>query len=179
MTPVCSRDTAPSRPAQSPPNRPPGGAGGFIPARLFLLLGLTSIPYPSVSAGPGAGPATTEEGDGVRVQSGYLNAKLSLSHPALLFLGVDSLGHGRVGQDVLSPDAWTRPPYSVASHITTSGARLEYSRGPAPHPPPRGGGGVVARRPPPPGGVGGGGGGGGGGGPPLLVGGGPGGGPRE
>jgi hypothetical protein len=95
-------------------------------------LGLTSIPYPSVAAGPGAGPATTEEGDGVRVQSGYLNAKLSLSHPALLFLGVDSLGHGRVGQDVLSPDAWTRPPYSVASHITTSGARLEYSRGPAP-----------------------------------------------
>src|ERR1017187_10805566 len=83
MTPVCSRDTAPSRPAQSPPNRPPGGAGGFIPARLFLLLGLTSIPYPSVAAGPGAGPATTEEGDGVRVQSGYLNAKLSLSHPAL------------------------------------------------------------------------------------------------
>jgi hypothetical protein len=72
----------------------------------------------------------TEEGDGVRVRSDYLNVKFSLGRPALLFLGVDSLGGGRVDHDVLSADAGGAPAYSAERNTDARGASVSYSRGP-------------------------------------------------
>ena len=98
--------------------------------RLLLLLGLAPIPWLSSAAAPDANAVTSEEADGVRVKSGYLNVKFSLSRPALLSLAADSLGGGRVGQDVLSADAGAGAPYSVTRSVGKSGASLKYARGP-------------------------------------------------
>jgi len=121
-----------SDPHPAPKRSPRGGPAFPVLSRLVLLIALISFPHPSVAA-PDSNLAAAEEEDGLRVKSGYLNVKFSLSHPALLFLGVDSLGNGRVEKDVLSPDAGTRTPYLVARDVTLSGARLGYSQGPAPY----------------------------------------------
>ncbi len=97
--------------------------------RLVLLLCVASSFPPPAAAAPDAGTVASEESDGLRVRSGYLDAKFSLTHPALLFLGVDSLGGGKVGHDVLSADAGTTVAYSVAHSVTGSGAIVSYSAG--------------------------------------------------
>jgi hypothetical protein len=84
----------------------------------------------------GAAPAeavTTAEADGgLRVSSGHLAATLSLTHPALLFLGVDSLGGGKTGQNVLADDSGPPARYEAARAVSAASARVSYHRaGPA------------------------------------------------
>ena len=107
--------------------------GGAILARLAVILGLASMPFPSFCAAAGAGPAVIEESDGIRVRSEYLNVKFSLGRPALVFLAVDSLGDGRVGHDVMSAGDGSGAAYSVARTVDANGASLRYSRGGPPH----------------------------------------------
>jgi Bacterial alpha-L-rhamnosidase 6 hairpin glycosidase domain len=80
------------------------------------------------AAVPGAVPEISDEGDGLRFRSDQLNAKLSLTHPALLFLGVDSLGQGKVDHDVLSADAPPQAAYTVTRSAGNAGGTLVYSR---------------------------------------------------
>ncbi len=115
-------------------NRSPiagAGRGGLPIVGLVLVLGLATVCPPPAAAAPDAGPAASEENNVLRVWSAYLNVTFSLTHPALLFLGVDSLGGGKVGHDVLSADEGTQATYSVAHSVTESGATVRYSEGPA------------------------------------------------
>jgi hypothetical protein len=73
-------------------------------------------------------PVASEERDGMRLSSGYLGVKFSSEHPALLFLAVDSLGKGKVQQDVLSADTPSGAAYSVAHGETPGGVSVRYSR---------------------------------------------------
>jgi len=110
------------------------GPGVPVPIRLLLLLALAFAVRPSMAAAPDADATTSEEKDGLRVQSAYLNVELSLSRPSLLFLGVDSLGGAKVDHDVLSADTASQAGYAVAHAITASGASVSYSRGSPPLP---------------------------------------------
>jgi hypothetical protein len=70
----------------------------------------------------------TEENDGIRISSGFLDVKFSLEHPALISLAVDSLGHGRLRHNVLSADSPSGSAYSVTRSVAPSRARVGYAR---------------------------------------------------
>jgi hypothetical protein len=106
---------------KSPPVRKPTAA------RLVLLWGFAAALRLSDAATPAEGLMTSEDGDAVRVKSGYLDVRLSLSHPALLFLGVDSLGFGKVQNNVLAADSGSATRYWVEHSVTKSGASVRYS----------------------------------------------------
>ncbi len=72
--------------------------------------------------------ARAQAADGLRLRSAYLNAALCPSHPGLLFLGVDSLGRGRVDEDVLSPDTPRQPPFTLTRTLGASSLTVRYTR---------------------------------------------------
>jgi Bacterial alpha-L-rhamnosidase 6 hairpin glycosidase domain len=111
-----------------------GNSALSVRALMFAsFLGTLLLVGPAKAAAADAGPQTVDEGDGLRIRSGYLNAKLSLSRPALLFLGVDSLGEGKVGHDVLLEDAAPQAAYAITrTGGSSSVAGVAYSRPSAP-----------------------------------------------
>lgn len=97
--------------------------------RLLSCAAGLALLLPAAPAGAPAGAVTASESkDGLHVSSAYLDVTFSLEHPALLNLGVDSLGDGKVGHNVLSADTPSRSTYSVARSVTPSGASVGYSR---------------------------------------------------
>jgi hypothetical protein len=95
-----------------------------------ILFGNLVALCPSKGAERAAGTIATMEVDGLRVTSGYLSATFSLTQPALTFLGVDSLGGGRVLQNVLSANLGLTPAFTPARTMTGSG--MAYSQTNAP-----------------------------------------------
>ena len=65
-----------------------------LPLSAALLIAV--LAHAARAAAPGKSSVVTEEADGPRVTSGFLDVKFSREHPALLYLAVDSLGaHAR------------------------------------------------------------------------------------
>ncbi|HEY5079752.1 MAG TPA: hypothetical protein VII43_07885 [Opitutaceae bacterium] len=73
-----------------------------------------------------------DEGDELRVTSAYMDAKLSPTHPGLVFLGVDSLGEGKVGHDVLAAETSGKVPYVVTRSAGDRASSATYSQASAP-----------------------------------------------
>ncbi len=73
-------------------------------------------------------PSTTQDKDGLRMTSAYLDVRFSTDHPALRSLAVDSLGDGKVQHDVLSANTPSGSAYSVARNATPSGVSVGYLR---------------------------------------------------
>jgi hypothetical protein len=84
------------------------------------------------ACGRGAAVSVRDEGDGLRVASDYLQAKISLRQPALLFLGVDSLGGAKTGHDVLSDGAPDQPLLQATQSVGERGASVTYPAGAGP-----------------------------------------------
>jgi hypothetical protein len=84
--------TTPPPPAATRP--PPLRASAALAALALLLT------PPALAEGPGSGPPAAAD----VVASAYLRAAFSPGHDALRFLAVDSLGTGKVGQNVLRQD---------------------------------------------------------------------------
>ena len=101
--------------------------GRALALMLSACIGTLLLSAPAKAAD--TGPQTVVGGGGLRVKSGYLNAQLSLSQPELLFLGVDSLGEGKVAHDVLLGHATPESPYTVARNAGgSSSPEVTYSR---------------------------------------------------
>ncbi len=106
----------------------------FLGRHGVAALGLAAAVHLQASAYDQA-VMTSEERDGLRVSSSHLNAKVSLRHPALLFLAVDSLGGGRLGGNVMSDDPVDGGVYTVDRNVTKYGVRLTYRRAGVPNDP--------------------------------------------
>jgi hypothetical protein len=89
------------------------------------LLGLAAIAAIVARAGV---PPTTEDKDGYRVTSAYLDVRFSKERPTLLSLAVDSLGTGKVQHDVLSSNTPSASAYSVTRSAASSGINVDYLR---------------------------------------------------
>jgi Bacterial alpha-L-rhamnosidase 6 hairpin glycosidase domain len=93
-----------------------------------LAIGLGSLGTRAESAGsPNEAVAITQDAEGIHFKSGRIEATFSLVHPALLSLGIDSLGGGKVEHDVLSTDDYTGRTYGVTRRPTNAGATLDYT----------------------------------------------------
>jgi len=94
-----------------------------------------ALAFSLIFGGPAARAAdltTNEENDGLRLVSGQLNIKFSLTEPALLFLGVDSLNTGKVQQNVLAANTASSASYTVTHTVTPSEISLRYSQANSP-----------------------------------------------
>jgi len=98
----------------------------------FALAALAAASSPGRAGGAGqdAGVVTTEAG-ALHVRSGFLDADLSETFPGLRFLGVDSLGGGKVGNNVLARgDMAYHGTWSATRTVDGSGISVRYARSP-------------------------------------------------
>ena len=99
-----------------------------------FALGLAAVLSSGTAWASGSDGAlvTADEGDGLRVTSGYLNAKFSLTQPGLLFLGVDSLGEGKVGHGVLAREEARKSAWNVTHSVNERSCTATYLLASAP-----------------------------------------------
>jgi len=97
--------------------------------RFALLAGVFFFLRSSFAASPDAQITTVEEKDGLRLKSPYLNVEFSTTHPALLFLGVDSLGGNQIDRNVMEDDVPSASTYKVQHDVNDSGIQVDYAQG--------------------------------------------------
>ncbi len=89
-----------------------------------LLIGIGLLTAASRSSA--GAPRITTDQDTVRLVSEHLDVRVSLRQPALVSLGVDSLGLNEWGANSLRPPAPVSAPFHVRCE-TNPALRLEYS----------------------------------------------------